>query len=362
MFKYFLLTRIKQYIFIILTATIFIIVCSNSRIYAKENIFIVDNVIVESSIDLNFSRENYINKGFKRSFSLLMNKVLISEDLKKISNIKLNEIQNLVKNFQVLEENYSKGKYKVTFKFVYNDIKVKKFLENKNISISQAENITSLFFPILFVNDELKNLNENYFYTEWKKNIIENQLINFILPIEDLDDVLNIKKMKNKIENLNVKDFVGKYDVENYAFALIDYNQKKLNIYLKINFDKNYISKNFTYALNSYDNKLKLNLILNNLKININDIWKELNVINLSMPLTINTKFTYKNLLALDKLKDTFYEINSITSYEIVGLDNKDSFFKVYYYGSPKKLKNALNKFGYKLENVKGNWVININD
>ena len=362
MFKYFFLTRIRQYIFIILTATIFIVASSNSKILAKENIFIVDNVIIEGPIDLNFSRGNYINKGFQKSFNLLMNKVLISEDLKKINNIKINDIRKLVKSFQVLDENYSKGKYRVTFKFIYNDNEVKKLLENKNISISQAEKITSLFFPILFVNDELKSLNENYFYTDWKKNIIENQLINFILPIEDLDDVLNIKKMKNKIENLNVKDFVGKYDVKNYVFALINYNQKKLNIHLKANFNENSISKNFTYELNSYENKSELNVILNNFKININDIWKELNVINLSIPLTINIKFSYKDLLTLDKLKNIFYEINSITTYEIVEIDNKDSFFKIYYYGSPKKLRNELNKFGYKLENNKGYWEVYSND
>ena len=150
MFKYFFLTRIRQYIFIILTATIFIVASSNSKILAKENIFIVDNVIIEGPIDLNFSRGNYINKGFQKSFNLLMNKVLISEDLKKINNIKINDIRKLVKSFQVLDENYSKGKYRVTFKFIYNDNEVKKLLENKNISISQAEKITSLFFSNTF--------------------------------------------------------------------------------------------------------------------------------------------------------------------------------------------------------------------
>ena len=85
-------------------------------------------------------------------------------------------------------------------------------------------------------------------------------------------------------------------------------------------------------------------------------------MINLSIPLTINIKFSYKDLLTLDKLKNIFYEINSITTYEIVEIDNKDSFFKIYYYGSPKKLRNELNKFGYKLENNKGYWEIYSND
>ena len=51
----------------------------------------------------------------------------------------------------------------------------------KNISFSQPENISAVFFPALFINGEIQNFNENYFYKNWTEVIIKNELINFIL-------------------------------------------------------------------------------------------------------------------------------------------------------------------------------------
>ena len=36
--------------------------------------------------------------------------------------------------------------------------------------------------------------------------------------------------MKNKIGQLDVRSFIKKYNVQNYAFTLMNYDKKKLNI------------------------------------------------------------------------------------------------------------------------------------
>ena len=60
---------------------------------------------------------------------------------------------------------------------------VKKFLGKKNISFSQPETILLQYFTqSLFVNNEIKSFNENYFYKNWTKIKIKNELINFIMP------------------------------------------------------------------------------------------------------------------------------------------------------------------------------------
>ena len=38
------------------------------------------------------------------------------------------------------------------------------------------------------------------------------------------------------------------------------------------------------------------------------------------------------------------------------------SFFKIYYYGNPKRLRTELLKFGYQLNNDQGHWGLYIND
>ena len=48
------------------------------------------------------------------------------------------------------------------------------------------------------------------------------------MPIEDIDDIHKIKQMKDKIEAFQVEEIVNKYNIESYAFTLMDYQKKKI--------------------------------------------------------------------------------------------------------------------------------------
>jgi len=323
---------------------------------------VIDKIKIEGNIDLNFSRDKYINKAFLESYQILISKILLARDLKKIKNIELKKIKSLVDSFQVLEENFQKDKYIAVYKVFYNDKKVKKFLGQKNISFFQPKNISAIFFPVFIINDEIQDFNESFFYNQWKVVEIKNELINFIFPMEDLDDVSKIYKMRNKIEELNVGDLVNKYNINNYVFALIDYKKSKLKIHLKTNFNNNKISKNFLYDLDNIEDESKLKFILKDLKIQITDLWKQENIINLSTPLLIRVKFQHLNLENLDKLKKNLNNISIIENYSLEELNIKNSFFKIYYFGNPRKLRNELQKYGYRLISDQGQWKININE
>ena len=358
--KYFV-TILREYVFTFLIATILLFIFF-TKSFSEENIFTINNVTVKGELDLNFSREKYINKAFLDSFEILMNKILLSRDIEKINNIKLDQVRNLINSFKILEEIYSKDQYKAKIKIFYNDLKVKKFLSAKNISFSQPENITAVFFPVFFIDEEIQNFSENFFYKSWPEIEIKNELINFILPIEDLEDISKIMKMKDRIEELDVDSLVNKYDIKNYVFTLIDYQNKKLNIHVKTNFNNNKINKNFLYNLENINDKLKLNSITKDLKFKITDLWKEANLINLLMPLSIRLQYQHSNLEDLDKLRNIFYKIGIIDNYTLEEFNTNKSFFKIYYYGNPKKLRSELFKFGYQLKNDQGQWGLYLNE
>ena len=323
----FLSRALRQYIFIISAATI-LLLNSYSKSFSEENIFLVDKVKVGGKVDINFSRDKYINKAFIESFEILMSKILVSSDLNKIKNIKLNKIKELINSFQIVEEKYIKGKHEVIFKIFYNEQKIKKFLANKNISFSQPREIPAILYPVLFVED----------------------------PLEDLDDLSKIQEMKNKIEDLNVTRIVSRYNSENYVFLFMDYKNKKLKTHIKLNFDNNKINQNITYEIDNIKNKEKLSFILQDLKTKITDIWKEMNYLNLLMPLSITVKFKHSNIQDLDKLKNVLKEIKLIDNYELERFNINHSFFKIYYYGNPKRLSSELFKFGYELNNNQSHW------
>ena len=140
----FLNKRIKQYFFIFLTLITLLFV-SITKSFSEEDVFTIDEIKVKGAIDVNFSREKYLNKAFFNSFEILMNKILLISDLKKVEKLKLKEIKNLIKSFKILEESYREDIYRANFQVIYNEQKVKEFLRKKNISFSLPKNITAVF-------------------------------------------------------------------------------------------------------------------------------------------------------------------------------------------------------------------------
>ena len=360
MFNY-CINRFREYIFIILTATIFS-AAFFSKSFSSENVFTVDNVEVKGNFDINFSRENYINKALSDSFKILMSKILLSEDLRKFNNIGLNDVKFLINSFQINDETYDGDTYRVNLKIFFDDIKVKKLLVEKNVSFSQPKNISAVFFPVFFIDDKLLNYDENYFYNNWQNVDIKNQLISFILPIEDLDDIAKLKEIKNNFDEYEIIDLVKKYNTENYVLLLMEYKNTKLNTYVKTNFDNNNLSKFISYYLKDANDDNRLNVILRELKLKINDIWKSENIVNLATPLIINAKFEYNKIKDLSNLKNILSKMNIIEKYSLEEFNINESFFKIYYYGNPKKLKTELLEFNYHLKNEQGYWEIYKNE
>ena len=136
----------------------------------------------------------------------------------------------------------------------------------------------------------------------------------------------------------------------------MNYSNEQLSIHIKTNFDNNEISKNTLHKITNIKDEEKLNLIGQDLKMQITDIWKESNIVNLLMPLSIKIKFQQTNLLDLDKLKKILYKISIIDNYVLEEININHSYIKIYYYGNPKRLKTELLKFGYQLEDDKGYW------
>ncbi len=347
----------KEYIFIFLISAI-LLLSNISKSFGDENVFTINDIKIEETIDVNFSRDKFLNKAFYDSFYNLINKILLTRDLKKVENIQLAQIKQLMNGFQILDESYLSNVYKANIKIVYNEERVRKFLAKRNVSFTLPDNISSVFFPVFYINDEIQSFRENFFYNNWNEIKIKNELINFILPLEDLDDFAEIMRMKNNIENLDIDYLINKYNEKNYVFALMEFQREKLNIYLRTNFNNNKTSKNIIYKIKNVKDEEILTFILKDLKLQIVDLWKEQNLINLLMPLSIQLKFQHLKIDDLDNIRSVLNNISIIENYTLKEFNINNSLYKIYYYGNPKKLKSELSKFGYDLKNNQGEWEI----
>tara|TARA_Y100000590_G_scaffold394917_1_gene474469 strand:+ start:58 stop:1137 length:1080 start_codon:yes stop_codon:yes gene_type:complete len=359
MFKYSKLKIRESIFYILIIIFLFLISISDSR--AKGNIFVVKGIKVNGTYNVNFSREKFINKALEKSFKKLISNILLQEDRNKLENLSLDEIKTLVFSFKILEEKFDNNKYYSTLDIQYSDSKIKKLLSDKNISYYDPKNTTLIFFPILFINNELKIFEDNYFYRNWETDLDE-KTIKYVLPIEELDDILYINKTKDEIETLDFSRLAAKYDISNYAVLIMNYKPDKLKIYLKTNLDAKKYNKNIVYDLKSLNDKAKLNSIISDLKLRILDMWKRANLINIPLPLNILVKFKHKDLVDLNNLEKTLNKIHIINKHSLEKFDFQNSYYRINYSGDPKKLSEDFLNFDYLLRDNQGIWELVKND
>ena len=279
-----------------------------------------------------------------------MFKVLLSKDFNLLKNVKISDIKKLIHSFQISNESFAGNKYTANLDVNFNESSLNSFFGKKNLLFANPRNISVVFYPILFEKQNVKLFNENIFYREWNKNKSENDLINFILPIEDIDDIFEINKIKNEVESIEIDKIAKKYNTNNYIVAIMEIEKDKLKIFLKMNLNKNEVSRNFSFENIDLSKNEKIDFLTQNLKTNILDLWKELNIVNYDFPLSINILFnskSFQSLLDLEKIMDKMQIINN---YSIKKMNINEIMFDIEYFGSPRKLSEEFLEIDYALK------------
>ena len=197
---------IKLYIFFF-SFVLFINIFFTTNINA--NTFKITNLEISEAFDLNFNKEQVIDKGFKKAFLELISMVTTSGDKQKIENTSLETIKGLIDSFTMSKEKFINNEYHVKFDVNFNKKNTLNFFEKKNIfpSIPQKKNL--LLIPVL-VNvqtEEILLFNNNIFFEKWNEKNERYFLLNYFLPSEDLEDVNLLSQNSKSIEDYNFLNF-----------------------------------------------------------------------------------------------------------------------------------------------------------
>ena len=68
--------------------------------------------------------------------------------------------------------------------------------------------------------------NQNFFYDMWNE-ISDNQLVEFILPLENIEIIENVNLNKNNLLNLELSKLLLEYSDRNLALVLIEDSDSK---------------------------------------------------------------------------------------------------------------------------------------
>ena len=345
----------------ILLSLIILFSIKTQNISANQNTFTVDNIIVEGALngDNNQIREKYLNLGFKKGFKNLVINLLRREDQKKILSTDLEKIKSLIETYKVLEEKSTEGEYKLNLSITFSKNKTTQFFYDKNIPYSEFSNLEIILYPIMISESELQLFSENKFFEEW--NIHKDfENINFILPVETIENINFIKKNVEVLEEIDLSYLVDNYEIKNSTIMILRYDKKKLKVFFKTNL--NGIKKNnkIEFSVDDLENKEVRGDLIKNLKLYVNDIWKEENLIDISAPASLTVTAKLENSKALEKIISKLKNINFIESYTIDELSKSLVKIKIIYLGKIRNLQESFVKNGLTFKIVNDQWILNL--
>ena len=132
---------------------------------------------------------------------------------------------------------------------------------------SDIEDKEFYILPILIRENGIYIFSNNYFYENWDM-INKNDLIEFILPAENIEIIQNVNQSRNNLLNLKLSSLFKEHMNKNAAIALIEKNEDKNNkVFLKARIQNKIISK----SLNIKNNKKNETAVMNKIIFEVKD-------------------------------------------------------------------------------------------
>ncbi len=327
--------------FIKLLLIILIIFSKTGNVLSKDNIFNVNNIeLIKKG---NTSNENLANIAIKKGYKELIDKILLEEEKKKLSNLNLSEIKQLVSYYQVLNDKNIKGeKEKLKFNIFFDRDKLHNLFFEKDILYSEILNKEIYLLPVFKKDDQVFIYNKNFFYMEWNK-VYSMDLIEFILPIENIEVIQNININKENMLNLNLKDLFLEYEDKNLALILIeDTGSKAEKVYLRTKIMKKNIDKSIIIERSNSNNKEFYKKIISKVSDEIINLVKSQNLIDIKTPSFINTTLQINKKNNLVELNKRLKNIELIDEIFVQEFNNTYALIKIKYLGKLDKIINQL--------------------
>ena len=346
--------KIYKLIFIIL-----VFFFKTGNVLSNNSIFNVNNIEIEKKGKTTYNK--LADQAIKKGFDELINRILLKDDVKTLEQLKFSEIKELVTYYQVLNSTVNENKLKkINFNISFDKDKIHDLFYKKGVSYSEISNKELFILPIFKKKNQIFIYNQNFFYDNWNE-IYETDLIEFILPLENIEIIQNISTDKNNLLNLNLKDLFIGYSGNNLALIIIEDNDlKEEKIYFKTEILGKKIVKNINLKRFNLNKQEFYQKIIIESKKELANLVKSQNLIDIRVPSFLNASLIIDEKNNLVELKSRLNQIDLVENLYIKEF-NKDSVsLKIKYLG---KLENIINQLKEKkviLKLINEEWSIKI--
>ena len=341
---------------IILILVIFI---KTGNVLSQDSIFNVNNIEIIKKT--NTSNKDIANQAIKKAYLKLIDKILLIEDKEKILKMDFTKIKELVSYYQVISnvENDKKEDI-VIFNIFFDKDKLNNLFYDKDISYAEITNKEFYLLPVLKKDNQYFIFNQNFFYEKWN-DFGNNDLIEFILPFENIEIIQKINLNKNNLFDLEINTLFLEYSKKNQALLLIDdKNGTVENIFLRANIAGKNINKNLLVKNNFQEKAKNYREIIQRTRNEIIDLVKSQNLIDIKTPSFLNIKLTLNKNNNLAELHKRLNNIGLVNNLYVQEINSEYVLLKIKYLGKLEKIINELKKEKIILKQINDKWSIKL--
>ena len=336
---------------------ILIVFFKTETLFSDNNLFIVNNVEIEKKDKI--TNDILANRAIKKGFNQLLKRILLTEDVNRLSDLKFSNIKELVIYYQITNTSNDKKEIeKINYNVTFDKNRIHNLFYKRGILYSEITDKELYILPLLIKDNKVFIFNNNYFYKNWNV-VYENELIEFILPQENIEIIQYINFFKENLIKLEIVKIFQEYLNKNIALILIDDNKSNNGkVFIKTLIQGKKISKSFNLKKNNLNTNMFYNEIIINTKKQLIDLVKSKNLVDISTPFFLNVKLNLNRNSNLAKLNLRIKKIDSIENIYVQEFNKDYVSLRIKYLGKLDNIITQLKKENIDLKLINDSWVI----
>jgi len=336
---------------------IIVFIFKTETLFSKNLNYDVNNIEISGKINNDLDKKKLIEIAFQKAFIIFVNRTLLNEDAIRLHNTKILIIKDLILTYQIVksERNYKKENF-LSVNVKFDQKKINNFLSQKRISYADISNISLTVLPILIKEKDVFLYIDNFIYNNWTKTqdpteIVNDNLINYNLALENIEDLEYINKNKENLELIDIKKITSLHQEKNYVLLIIYFTEDKFRAYVKTLIENKEIDKNIDLKIYPGNEIKSYKEAILKLKEEISQIWKEQNLIDVNTPLFSDFFLDIKQTNDYVKLRSVLNSMDIIENYSVLEMTNKHVKIRIKYKGKVSKIRDKFieQKIGIKI-------------
>ncbi len=343
----------KQIILLIL-----VIFFKTETLLSESNLFNVNNIELKKKNKI--TNEALADKAIKKGFEELIDKILLKKDSERLSDLSFPSIKELVTYYRITNvSSEEKNDELVNFSVTFDKDKIHNLFYKRGISYSEILDKELYILPLFIKNNDIFVFTNNFFYENWNNIDEKFDLIEFILPLENIETIKSINEKKNNLISLNLNELFKEYLKKNIALILIEEKSNKIKtVYIKAKIQSKNVSKNLNFKNENFDNSKFNGKIILELKKELINLVKSSNLIDIRTPSFLNVKLDLNKKINLVNLKSKIKKIESIENIFVQEFNKDTMSLRIKYLGKLEKMIEQLKNEKINLKLINDQWII----